>query len=513
MQNNGLVEVKVWRIIPSEKWRVIRLLTKISDFPAYIPSIKEASIIHKVHNTIRTRWKIQLDNITINWIDEETLVLKENRIYFRALEGDLQDFSGEWRFEDHPDGTRISVDITFKVGIPAIKEFAQGYLKKLVTRNFEAILEGLEHRLISLRYSSYKKGNTDKLAGVGLVGHPYNLKHLETCFSMLNPQFTMPSPEFISQLFHTSPSFKLYDFADFRSAAGQTINGCYIMATFMPDMLEKDSWAVLSKVVRACKIAEKHGMGIVCLFGFSSIILQRIEHDFSQELDIPVTTGNTFTAAMIIDGVLKAAAAQNKDLHNLKMTIVGGAGDIGSACSRVFAEKVKHLTITGVKKTNLTRVQAELKKKHKAAIAISTDNRAAVKDADIVIAVASATASFLDLAWFKSGAIVCDAGYPRNVHHEEKKTREDIFIFAGGLARTPSPFCFPVDLGLPSQNTVYGAFAEGIILDLEKRYESFSSGRGNIVPEKIEEIRALGAKHGFTASDFYWENKQIETHS
>ncbi len=45
---------------------------------------------------------------------------------------------------------------------------------------------------------------------------------------------------------------------------------------------------------------------------------------------------------------------------------------------------------------------------------------------------------------------------------------------------------------------------------MEKRYENFSFGRGNITPEKIEEIRQLGKKHGFEVADFYWGDKLID---
>jgi predicted amino acid dehydrogenase len=64
-------------------------------------------------------------------------------------------------------------------------------------------------------------------------------------------------------------------------------------------------------------------------------------------------------------------------------------------------------------------------------------------------------------------------------------------------------------VGLPAADTLYGCFAEAIILDLEKRYENFSFGRGNITTEKMEEIRQLGKKHGFEVADFYWGHKLI----
>ncbi|MBU1871267.1 MAG: SRPBCC family protein, partial [Candidatus Omnitrophica bacterium] len=506
MQDSTLMYVSVSRVIPAYRWRVIRLLTKVWEFPSYIPTVKEVQVIHKTHNKIKTKWKIQVDNIPISWTEEEILALGENKIYFKALEGDLSEFKGEWKFQDCEDGTKVTVEVSLNVGIPIIKDFAESYIKKLITKNFESILMALERRLISLKY---KQGNSDKIAGFGIIGHPYNLKHLETSFKMLNPDFKMPSLEFISRLFHISPSFKLYDIKKFKSKTGKEINGCFIIATFIPDMIEKDIWAIFSKVVKACKIAEKHGMGVVTLGGFTSIIAERIAYEISSEVDIAVTSGNTFTAAMVIDGVLKAASLLNLDISTSKITIIGGTGDIGSACGRVLAEKARELIITGRTKANLNRLKAELSRKRKARIIATTNNKQAVKNADIVIAAASATSAILNVDWFKPGAIICDVGYPKNISYAPV-TRQDILIFSGGLAKSPTSLSLPIDLGLPAEDTTYGCFAEGIILALEKKYENYSSGRGNITPEKIEEIRELGNKHGFEVSDFYWGHRRID---
>ncbi len=509
MPDKDLIEIKISKIIPAQKWKIIRLLTKVWEFPTYIPSVKEASVIQRKHNVMQTKWRLLVDGVPITWIEEDTLAFNENSIYFRAKEGDLAEFKGKWTFQEHPEGTEVTVNVYLKVGIPAIKDFADAYIKKLVTRNFEAILDAVERRLISIKYASYKRGDTDKIAGFGIIGHLYNFYHLEKCLKMLNPNFKMPSREFISQLYHITPSFKLCDIKNFKSKTGQSVDGCVVVATFIPDMIEKDMWLVYSKVVKACRIAEKHGVGIVTLGGFTSIVTERIGHQISEEVDVPVTTGNTFTAAMTIEGILKASRHINLDLSSAKLTIVGGTGDIGSGCARVLVDKVKQLTITGKTKANLKLIGSELAKKRKARVIVTTDNKKAVQDADIIIAVASASSAILNVDWFKPGSIICDVGYPKNIPYATV-SRDDILIFSGGLTKPPMSITFPIDVGLPSSDTLYGCFAEAIILALEKRYENFSFGRGNITPEKIDQIRQLGKKHGFEVADFYWGERLID---
>jgi fatty aldehyde-generating acyl-ACP reductase len=509
MPDSGLIEIKVSRVLPAEKWKIIRLLTRVPEFPSFVTTVKEASIVRRHRNVITTQWHIQVDSVPIRWVEEDTLDLKQNSIRFKAIEGDLTDFEGTWTLKDHPEGNELIAQVRLRVDIPAIKNFAEPYISKMVARNFEAILEAMERRLISSRYLGYRRGDIEKIAGFGIIGHLYNFYHLEKSLKQLNPNFKMPSREFMGQLFHITPSFKLFDVLNFKSKTGQTVNGCFIVATFIPDMIKNDIWGVFSKVVKACRVAEKYGIGIVTLGGFSSIVAERTGHEIVSEVNVPVTTGNSFTAAMTIDGVFKAALMLNLDLSKARLTIVGGTGDIGSACSRVLVDHVRELIITGRTKANLARLRAELSKHKRAKVFATTDNEAAVKDADIVIATASVVSSILKIDDFKPGSIICDVGYPKNISYTHTH-RKDILIFSGGLAKSPTPLSVPFDSGLPSPNTLYGCFSESIILALEKRFENFSFGRGNITPEKIEEIRQMGRTHGFVAADFYWGDRLID---
>ncbi len=507
MQDNELFEIVLSKVIPAEKWRIIRLLTKVWEFPSYIGCVKEATVIQKKHNTMLTKWRIQVDHVPISWIEEDTLDLKENAIHFKAIEGDLPEFRGKWAFYSHPDGTEVKVNVFLKVGIPAINDFTDNYIKKLVTKNFEAILEAIERRLISTKYSSYKLGNKNKIAGFGIVVHLYNYCHLEKCLSTLKPGIKMPSRAFLQQLYQITPSFKLCDIDKFTSKTGDTLKGCVVMATFIPDMIEQDQWAVFSKITKACKIAEKNGIGIATLSCFASMVPQKIDHNISDDVQIPVTTGNSFTVAMVIESLLKACRLLRINLNHSRCVIVGASGDIGSACARILTEKVNQLCLTGRTPNKLNVLSDELARKRKAKISTSTNNESAIRDADIVIAAANPSASILNINWFKPGAVVCDVGYPKNTPYFS--SREDILIFSAGLVKSPSPINFPIDMGLPAADILYACYAEGIILALEKRYENFTPEKGNIIPDKVDEIRKLGAKHGFETADFYWEGKLV----
>ncbi|MFH2137942.1 MAG: SRPBCC family protein [Candidatus Omnitrophota bacterium] len=508
MPDNENVRISVSRVIPAPKWKVVRHLTKVWEFPSFVPSVKSVSVIHKSAHKLKTEWHVEVNNIPIHWVEEDVLELKKNAIYFKAIEGDLEEFKGEWLFSEDQAGTKVTANIEVRVGIPAIKEFADAYIKKVVTLIFEEILMSLERRLVSRRYSNYKQGDTSKLAGFGILGHFYNLNHLTKCLKMIKPDFKAPSKEFLEKLFTMTPSFKMFDMKEYKSKTGETTNGCFIVCTFIPDMLYTDVHTVYSKVVRACKLAEKAGVGIVTLGGFTSMVGERLGHQITDEVDIPITTGNTYTAFLAVEGVLKAVRLLEKDPKNLSVTIIGGTGDIGSACARILVENVKNLTLTGRTKSNLRRLHAELKKRRGAKVDITTDNKKAVSNADIIIAAANSSAAILEINWFKPGAVICDLGYPKNISYAPTE-RRDILVFSGGLSSVPTPIHIGIDMGLPSPDVVYGCFSEVIILALERRFENFSYGRGNITKEKMEEIGRLAQKHGFELAPFFWADWMI----
>jgi predicted amino acid dehydrogenase len=191
------------------------------------------------------------------------------------------------------------------------------------------------------------------------------------------------------------------------------------------------------------------------------------------------------------------------DLSRAKVTVVGGAGDIGSACARVMASIAQEVTVTSRSPQNLKKMEKEIKAVRHAKFRGSSDNNKAVRDADVVIGAASSPHSIVEVCSFKPGAIVCDVGFPKNIVYGEN-TRKDILVFAGGICELPCEFNTGFEIGLPSNKVLYGCFSEAIVLALEGRYESFSWGKGRITKEKMDEILALAYKHGFKLAPFFW---------
>ena len=503
-----VIELKVIRTAYAKPREVFREILKINDFVTFMPNVKKSEIIERKGLTVKTRWSIEIDGIPISWIEEEVVDPLRLTIRFRALEGDFEKFDGEWVLKPDPKGTRIEIGLRAGLGIPLIERLVSKTLKEKIEKNFVMMIESLNNKIVSERYRNFRAGKYKGIGGFAIIGHPYNLNNLIRYLKYLKPDIRVPSREFLLKVYELVPSYVMYDIRDFESSNGQNTHGLVIVSTFIPDMMKVDADLVFRKVVEACRVAESHHIGVAALGGFTSIVGENYSDQLRNQVHISLTTGNTFTVSLAIDGVLKACDLMGIDLHSATLAVIGGTGDIGSACAKILRDEVKELIITGRDPEKVRQTVDMLQTDSSCQVSGTVDNLEAVKKANVIIAAASVTSSIIDINTFKPGTVICDLAYPKNISHVPT-SRKDILIFSGGLSQIPHDIELGFEIGLPSHRTLYGCFAEAILLDFEKRYESFSYGRGNITPEKVREIRRIGEKHGFTLAPFFWGDRLI----
>lgn len=504
--------ILIKKTLPGRPWKVLRLITRIEDFVEYMPNVKRSSVIEKSHTRALTEWLVEIDGLRIRWRQEDAIDVPNFTIHFKAVEGDLDEFEGSWVLKKGGgESTDVTIQVKARLGIPLFENVVDDILEVKLRKNFEMMLQALEGMLIRQRYDVPAKGAgfKEQVQGFVVMGHPYNFQHLMRIFKFFKPDAAKITPEFLMKLFELAPSYMGREIKDFKSATGKTINGYFVMCPIIPDMAKVSPEMVLEKVIEGCRIGERLGAGILTLGGFTSIVGEKYFDKIQGQIKMPITTGNTFTTAMALEGVRRACELMDIKFKNAQVAIIGGTGDIGSACARALVREVKELIITGRTPASVKEIEKELKKERGARVFATLDNASAVKKADVIIAAASASQSLVNIDTIKPGAVVCDLAYPKNISYSTKK-RKDIFVFSGGLSTVPTPFNLGFDLGLPTPDILYGCFAEAIILSLEGRYEKYSQGKGKIKPEKIQEIQEIGEKHGFKLAPFYWGEDMID---
>jgi predicted amino acid dehydrogenase len=220
----------------------------------------------------------------------------------------------------------------------------------------------------------------------------------------------------------------------------------------------------------------------------------------ANNIRIAVTTGNSYTAATAVEGALLAAQRLGIDPANVTAAVIGATGSIGAVASQMLARSVGRLLLVARTPETLDALQARLRPGSRADIAQGTDVKKAVREADVVLTVSSATDVLIEPDDLRPGAVVCDVARPRNVSRVVYERRNDVLVIDGGVIEVPGDVDFGFDFGFPPR-MCEACVAETILLALEHRYENFTLGK-EISLAQVEEISALARKHGFRLSGF-----------
>ena len=286
------------------------------------------------------------------------------------------------------------------------------------------------------------------------------------------------------------------------SPTGQTIEGAYIDSCFVPEMLSRFKTA-RRKVLNAMELAQKSGIDITALGGFTSIIFENFNLLKEQQIRATTldwqrfTTGNTHTAWVICRQVETNAPALGIDLSQATVAVVGATGDIGSAVCRWLSQRtgVKELLLVARQQQPLVDLQAELG----GGRILSLDE--ALPQADVVVWVASLPQTLtIDAENLRSPCLMIDGGYPKNLN--SKASGEGIHVLKGGIVEFGSDIGWQMmevaEMEKP-QRQMFACFAEAILLEFEGIHTNFSWGRNNISLEKMDLIGSASLRHGFQA--------------
>jgi len=298
----------------------------------------------------------------------------------------------------------------------------------------------------------------------------------------------------VEGMLHRLPAYKAAEIDGVRSehaAVQGWFIGCLLTSK---QLLGMPVPYVTRKIIQCGRLAEKLGAKIVGLGALTSVVGDA-GITIAQNLNIAVTTGNSYTVATAIEGTKEAARMMGIDLKKASVVIVGGAGSIGSVCAQIMAPATNSLTLVGLSEEKLEHVARRVLYETGVVARTTTNLRAALNQADIVIAVSSAVEAIIHPEDLKPGTVVCDVARPRDVSKQVAALRDDVLVIEGGIVEVPGDVNFHLNFGYPPK-TSYACMAETMILALEGRMENFTLGR-ELTVKQVEEISALARKHGF----------------
>ena len=279
------------------------------------------------------------------------------------------------------------------------------------------------------------------------------------------------------------------------AATGKEIEGWLIAVPYTaPRMLSLPPQEVYRKIVAAGHLAEALGAQMLGLGAYTSVVGDG-GMTVARELDIAVTTGDSYTAAVSVHATREAARQMEVDLAESMVAIVGASGAIGGVVAQQLASNTGQMMLVGRRRERLDVIGERVRLRSGRTEPILSTSIEDIREADVVVTVTSAGGNLIRPEHLKSGAIVCDVSRPRDVSRQVVSARKDVLVIDGGLVRVPGSVDFGFNYGPPPDLT-FGCVAEVMVLTFEGRFENYTLGK-DIGFEKVQEMERLAAKHGF----------------
>ncbi len=282
-------------------------------------------------------------------------------------------------------------------------------------------------------------------------------------------------------------------------ATGKTIKGWFLACPYTPRrMMQLPERTVYRKIIQTGRMAEKLGANILGLGAFTSVVGDA-GITIANALEIPVTTGDSFTVAMAVQAIRDAAKVMDIKMEDATVAVVGATGAIGRVCSALLAGEAARTLLVARDEKKLEALRDKLQLKSRSELVIST-KMDVLKDAQLILTVTSSIHDVIRPEYLQPGSVVCDVARPRDVSAMVAAVRDDILVIDGGMVDVPGPVDFHFNFGFPV-GKAYACMAETIALALEGRFEDYTVGR-DITLERVQEITAISEKHGFRMSGF-----------
>jgi predicted amino acid dehydrogenase len=284
------------------------------------------------------------------------------------------------------------------------------------------------------------------------------------------------------------------------AATGKRITGWLIACPLTTSrMLSLPVKTAYRKIIQTGRLAERLGAKILGLGAFTSVVGDS-GVTIARSLDIPVTTGDSYTVAVAIESILQAASRLEIPLAGATAAIVGATGKIGSVCAEILSDRTGELILYGRRPEALVALRDRLKGGNPPAVLRTSTEIEDLKDAQLILSVTSAINTVIPADLPQPGSVICDVARPRDVSRQVAFQRQDVLVIDGGMVEIPGPANFNFDFGFPP-GMAYACMAETIALALEGRFEAYTLGK-QITRTQVADIAAIAIRHGFRLGGF-----------
>ena len=329
--------------------------------------------------------------------------------------------------------------------------------------------------------------------------HPIDPKRdVSRKFPLLGRVLNEKQVNFFSTYF---PPIYLSEIEGITSAStGKVIKGWLIACPLTSErMMGLSEGTVYRKIIQTGRMAERLGAMILGLGAYTSVVGDG-GLTISRSLQIPVTTGDSYTVYTAIQAIVEAARVMEIPLADACAAVVGATGAIGRVCAEALASLTSEVCLIGRDARRLEEIREQIAPPAGPARVTTSTHLEPLRRSQVVVTVTSSLDAIIQPDLIGPGTVICDVARPRDVSHQVASQRKDILVIDGGVVEIPGQVDFNFDFGFPP-GLGYACMAETMALALEGRFESFTLGK-ELTRPRVDEIGEIAHRHGFRLSGF-----------
>ncbi|HID07137.1 MAG TPA: hypothetical protein EYP10_08310 [Armatimonadetes bacterium] len=112
----------------------------------FLKDVESIRIIKQEGNERLTEWVAVIPTLQrrVRWVERDRWDDVKKMCQFEMIEGDIDSYSGTWRFEEHPDGTRMVLTVNYEYNVPLIGPLLQRVVWMAMNVNVRSILDGVK---------------------------------------------------------------------------------------------------------------------------------------------------------------------------------------------------------------------------------------------------------------------------------------------------------------------------------------------------------------------------------
>lgn len=123
------------------------IVEDLERFPEFMPNVNSLTLLEVDGDRKVAAWETTIDDAPLDWVEEGIYDRQNMIVRFRSLEGVFDRFDGFWQVAPEGEGSRVTFELLYEIGLPEIEEIVGPLLRERMIENAESMLTAIEKRI------------------------------------------------------------------------------------------------------------------------------------------------------------------------------------------------------------------------------------------------------------------------------------------------------------------------------------------------------------------------------